>query len=438
MTLRVGIVGPERSVRLIQSVGDQFTDKITLIPSIYEQPDKIKEILAVGSSMVDVWLFSGIIPYLQSHGLIKKPSYYLHLDNSSLMAVMFQMVCNDAASIRAFSLDTISEEVLKETITELNLSTNCIQLFPDASYSLVEDIVQFHRKFYHDGHVNVCVTGIHAVYAKLSSEGLKVYRIQPTLSSIRQTLQIISQYAEKIDSSRSHIAVQIFQVNHSVHSSYPQGYSMQKMALKIHETVLQYTEHILGRLTSTTDNRYTVYSTKGAIEEHGAHLLEFVDRLYSLTHLPVHVGIGHGITSAAAEYNAYKALEYASRKDPEKAIALVDEGGSIQTSLFLSQNRISESSMLTTEDTKQLKLAGISVQTYYKVLALENSQTEKCVSSAILSKWLGTSTRNANRILKGLHQCSLAYIVGKEAKASQGRPRILYRLTPSTQLGPDQ
>lgn len=430
---KVGIVGPKDSVDLISDVARDFSDQMTTIPFDYETVDDIIDIVN-HEHEVDVWLFSGQVPYtIAKEQGIRKQAFFPQLTGSSLTKSLLEIGYRDQRRLKNISFDTIPEHDIHETFKELGLEIDNVHILSYEGYRSIDELVSFHERLFRQGEVDVCVTCVRSVYENLKRLGVPVYRITPTRMSIRQCLTLVNQQGKTLQFQRAQIAILLIQVQQGVQqdplSDETVSYSVHRQNLKLQEVVLNYTERISGTFVYQGNGRFIIISTRGSIEEsREVHPTSLLEDLFIITDSPTNIGVGYGTTAWQAEQNAQLALLHAKNYD-EYCVFQVDENGVIEGPLQREDSIEFEFKTETKELRNQLRKAGVSVKALSKVLAVQQKLGKDSITAVDIAKWLKMSTRNARRILYSLERIKLAEIVGEEAPTERGRPRKLYRIT---------
>lgn len=431
MKSRIGIVGPQDSVDLILEVAIEFNDRITKIPFVYSNSEETKEIVKTNSDKVDVWFFSGQAPFAIAKKYIHSQSgFYPSLTGFSLTKVLLDISYRDKKQLNRLSFDTIPTNEVLETFAELNLQTKFLKLFPYSGYKPREELIQYHYNLYKNNKVDCCITGIHSVYKKLQAMNVPSYRIIPTKKDIRDTLLIATQRSEIMQFQNSQISILILQIYEmsNLISENNASFDAHRLSLKLQEIVIEFSEAIQGSFIQQGFDKFIIFSTRGALEEQiNEEIVDLLEKIKMITNLPANIGIGYGITVLEAEQNAYIALNHAKQYE-KYSIMLADEKGKVKGPLQ-NKSKITFSRRINDPEViKKLKLAGVNVSTYTKVLAIQDRLRNGSISAYELAKWLSMTQRNARRILSDLEKQGLAIIVGEETPGSRGRPRRIFKV----------
>lgn len=432
MKTQLGIVGPQDSVNLISNVADEFSDRLIKKPFIYTRFEETKDIINEHKDEVDVWLFSGQAPFAIAQPFLEDQNgFFPHLNGSSLTKVLLDIAYKDQKKLSKLSFDTIPSDEVYETFTELELNTTELMLYPYTGYKPTEELVDYHYQLFKKGKVENCITCIHSVYESLKKINVPTYRIKPTKMVIRETILMACQKSEIIQFKNSQVSVlilQIYEMNKLIAEN-SASFDAHRLNLKIQEIIIDFAENILGSFMHQGNGKFIIFSTRGSLENHNNNnnISIFLEKITIITKLNANIGIGYGKTIFGAEQNAYLALNYAKQYQ-NNCIMLANESGIIEGPL---QDEKSFSYSYRSDDTlvtNKLKLSGVNISTYNKIISIQDKHGTGSISAYELAQWLGMTQRNARRILSDLKKHELAEVVGEEAPVTRGRPRKIYRV----------
>ncbi|TMV48732.1 hypothetical protein FE783_16920 [Paenibacillus mesophilus] len=427
MNITIGLVGPSDTVTLVQQVGREWETRLNLIPYVYDDVEDVADIIKGGKTGIDLWLFTGRIAF--EIGLPHVPeanALMIRSSGSALMKTLFGAVRAGGIPKR-FSIDTLTEAEVAETLNELQLHDSVPVVHPKSGYVPSTELIHFHESLFHSGEIDVCITHRGHVYEELLKLGISVYRIVPTVMSIRETLRLASQLGQTNHFRQSQIAALLLQVR-NVFKEHTSSYEMHRLNLKLQELLLQFTEHIAGTLIPTGSTTFSLFSTRGAIErntEFPPFLL--FEKIRLLTGGSVHFGIGYGLTAFGAEQNAVLALSRTEKRE-DGGLVIADETGAVEEMYPNQQSLAFHYHSDDLEVINRLKRVGVSAATFNKIVSVQARTGKRSVSAADLASWLDMTPRNANRLLAELERGGLARVVGEEAPAPKGRPRKLFRI----------
>ncbi|GAA0429380.1 hypothetical protein GCM10008983_02150 [Lentibacillus halophilus] len=432
MKVRAGIVGADNSVKRVSHLSES-EDGLIIIPLPYQHSQETVDIIRRYEHTVDIWVFTGIVPYLHAvnHGT-SRLSFYLKLDYSSLKQTMLEMSYHHKMPLENVSFDTITKDSVTSVYEELNLPTNQI-FIKELSHDVrgINDIIRFHENLYNNDDVNSCVTSIKSVYDSLTEKKIPVFRITPSKQTIKETLTSASLHFQTQQFKKSQIAIMYISLadDREYWSSQidVDSYDAYRLNLRIKKEILNYSESVSGIYYAVNMNQFIIFSTRESFQNPGKMGRPLLQTITDITHAMVFIGIGYGDTASHANHKAALALQYAEDHQAS-CIFLGDETNTVEGPLEKNQ---SISFSFHTDDPKvmeKLKKSGVSVSSYNKIISVQKQSKEQSVTASQLATWLNMTQRNARRILNGLLNEGLAEIAGEEVPTSKGRPRKIYRI----------
>ncbi|WP_240375869.1 hypothetical protein [Bacillus piscicola] len=404
---------------------------VTFVPLPYVNVEETTNIIKQNSHLVDVWVFTGVVPYVRAEETTDSSLlFYLPIDHSSVKAAMIKMSYIHHMNLERVSFDTIRMDVLNDIYLDLGLATD--QIF---SYEITDkvretaEIVDFHEGLYRKRQVDSCVTSIKSVYDRLKEKRIPVFRVMPSKQIINETIHTAYLSFQAKQFKQSQIAIMhINLAEFEVHTSdLKNSYDVYRLNLKIREQILNFSESIFGTYHLADVGKFLILSTRESFQTFGEMGHTLLRQITSLTKLNVYIGIGYGDTALSANNKAALALHYAENY-ARSCIFIGDELGSIEGPLDKAD---SISFSFRTDDQEmmdKLGKAGVSVASYNKILSVQDKTEGNSVTAAQLATWLNMTQRNARRILTGLMKEGLAEIIGEELPTSKGRPRKIFRI----------
>lgn len=432
MKIKLGIVGPEDSVKRIVEIAKEIDDKLIIFPFTYQDITEVKSIIKQNKETCDVWIFSGQAPYSMAveEGLYEL-AFFPSLNGSSLMKTLFYITYHDKRDLNNMSLDTISESDVKESFTELQVPMEGTKLFPYSGHIAAKTLIDFHYNLFKQNKTSFAVTCVNSVYNQLKALDVPVYRVTPTKLSIKQTVNESCKQKETNYFRQSQIATIIIQTYDS--EKIIQDNKLlthnHRLNLKLQELIIDFSETLLGSYIYLSDGRFIIFSTRGLIEKYkDSTITTLLDKASLITNIKTNMGIGYGKTATEAEKNAYTAFLHA-RDYEMNCSMLVDEFGNIEGPLkekeSITYNSRNENEVLE----EQLKKAGVNISTFNKIIYVQNNYCNHTISSTEIAELLHMSQRNARRILSSLEKVNLAKRVGKESPIQKGRPKNIYQVS---------
>ncbi|MBD2861458.1 helix-turn-helix domain-containing protein [Paenibacillus oceani] len=427
MKTHIGLVGPYDALQSVQEVAREFQDRIHLHPFVYNNFEELSNIVEANNDMTDIWVFTGITAFhMATNSSFSRGKLLIQSGGSSLMKQLFQ-ISRDNLNPERVSIDTLPDNDCRETFLEMGLSADELYTFPANGAMSMPDCVNFHLSLYTDKKVDACITHHIHVFNELCKQGIPSYRLLPTRMSIRQALHLACQQGETNFFRKSQIAVVIITVK-NMHDENPHYYESYQLKLKIEEHILHYAQQVSGTLITVDNHKFMITTARGAVEQsedHPPHLL--LNQIKLLTDSEVHCGIGYGTNGRNAVQHASLALYHAAKTQGNSAI-IVDERSTITSSPRNKENWAFSYRTENTELIERLKKEGVTISTYNKLVAMQDT-LGIALSASNVAESLNMTYRNANRILLGLERSGLVQVSGQEAPTSVGRPRKLYRIT---------
>jgi len=428
--IRLGIVGPLDSIELVQEVTLERPDILVPIPIVYQDASEVPDIVTRCSNDVDVWLFSGIVPYERALMVkINKPLFYIPHTGSSLWRALLQITYIEKLKFESMSFDTFSQQEIEETFTDIDLPVPVIYVNHQQGSVSASDATEYHYNLWKSGHTHIAVTCLFATYQNLKKMGVPVFRIWPTRSTIRTTLDITISAFEAQRFKGSQLAIQHIKIDgYDDLIRVGSSYGAKKIELRLYEILVGYAEKLKGSIVIRGDGQYTLYSTRGILEEFTENftIMPILDDVTRNVTAKVSGGIGFGATAYDAEENAYRALGLAKQRGKGLWMVVTDSReviGPLSSVTHLKYS-ISTDDVVLRKFADQLK---ISITTVNKLLAVINKLAKDAVSADDLAMYLAITPRSARRLLTSLVEQGFAQVVRTELLA-KGRPRKLYNV----------
>lgn len=428
--IRLAIVGPSDSIALIHEVVLERGDILAPLPIVYQDAAEVPQIMTQYDNDVDIWLFSGIVPYQRALPFkLTKPLFYIPHNGSSLWRTLLQITYFEKLNLNSISFDTFSQQEIEETFTDSNLPLPQIYVNHNKGIASACDTTKYHYELWKNGNTNIAVTCFCATYEKLKQMGVPAFRIWPTRSNIRTTLDIAISFFEAQRFKGGQLAIQhiaIDDYDDIVRAS--SSYGVKRIELRLYEILVDYAEKLKGSIVIRGDGQYTLYSTRGILEEFTEDftVMPILDDITRNVAAKVSGGMGFGSTAYAAEESAYKALGLAKQRGKGVWMVVTDNREAIGPLSSVTHLKYS----IRVDDGVLKQFAdrlSISMTTVNKLLAAINKLAKETITADDLAVYLAITPRSARRLLSTLVDQGLAEVAGEEMLA-KGRPRKLYRM----------
>ncbi|WP_153722020.1 helix-turn-helix domain-containing protein [Sporosarcina cascadiensis] len=429
MKIRLGIVGPKDSVDIMSEIAKEYED---IIPVCFEYKNSTEttEIVEKNQHIVDIWIFSGRTPYsLAKRSSSNQLFFYLKLNGSSLTKTLLNIVYKSKNDLISVSFDMLEEKDIAETYRALNISYKNCHLYEYVGVTPIKQIIAFHTTLYNEGKVSVCVTCLSDVYEALTSVGIPVYRVTPTLANIRTTFSTALQQWEALNFKQSQLTVMLISIDNinKIEKPHSFSYDLHRLNLELQSAILTFTESVSGSFLSIGTGNFIIFSTRGSLLNVGDQSVRLLDNLSLITDFPANIGIGYGDSALAAEENARLALLHAQNYNSNSAF-LVENTGMVNGPLNRAKSISFEFRNEDEDIGKRLKECGVSITSLNKIISVQRSLGKHAITASDIAEWLKMTERNARRLLNNLTNAGIAKIIGQEAPATRGRPRNIYQV----------
>jgi len=432
---KVGVIGPEDSVKRILAANQRFTPPLQLIPLIYEDIEQAPHLIKENLTHIDGWLFSGPAPYLKAVQQIKDLDnvVYCSFSGAGLYRCFLQIANIQKFVLDGLSIDIPENENLREAIEDLGIPLNESYINSYGADCNAERLVDFHLTLWKSGKTKAAISSLGAVYKALGALGVPVYRNTVTTASIREALQVLSERLTTAYFKSTQVGFQIIEIGNydQLIEKTNSPYELQFVELNIKKDLLGHAEKLSAYLLEKGHGVYELFSSRGTIELELPALRSVIRKISSDIDIQMHVGIGFGNTVASAHSNASRAILHAKKGSAEKIIIIQEDGIVVEVA-----DQSGELSYLDHSDDlcllNKLHEAKVSVRTYKRILATVNHRGWDSFTSSQLAEELSSSERNIRRIITGLCEVNLIESAGEGYTCARGRPSRLYRFSPET------
>ncbi|WP_248923912.1 hypothetical protein [Paenibacillus hamazuiensis] len=430
-SIRIAVIGPNDSLHAIRQESAAYQDVAWKFQP-YEDVRETVELIASQQQEADVILVSGEVPYqLVRSSRIEnsKPLLYIPHTGTALYRTLFEMNYHHAIRPLRISIDTLSEQDVREAFQEMELPFE--EVYMNTVYKEPDEWGRFHLDLWQAGKIDAAITTLSATMGFLQKNNVPVFRIRPTRSTIRSCIDNAIQVGMLKDAQKGQILIQLIQIdqfNNLVHYLGSE-YAAQQIQLELHKRLLDYARDIEGAFTALGRDSFFLVTT------HGAYKKYTEDRLINpipervLENLPVRisVGIGEGLTGIEAEMHAKIALKHAQDEGGDCAYFASLNGevsGPLDNEAAMTYNY-----QLVGDMVQIAQEAGISPKTLAKISHLLDKLERREISSMEIAQHFKITPRQARRILNQLENAGVAVKIGEEGHSASGRPRIIYRIS---------
>ncbi|GIN84279.1 transcriptional regulator [Heyndrickxia sporothermodurans] len=429
MKVKVVAIGPKDVIDLVFKVRKEYRD-VTMIPAPYNHEKETLEIVKQYANEADMYLFAGTIPYqiAKKHHITDKPMIYLPLTGTALYRTLFKIITetklNPINVPFSFSMDTLEEKEVEESIEELEIHPKKIFFCSDQS---ADELVNFHYQLWSSNKIDVAITCIKSVYEALKNLGVLVYRVIPTKSTIRSSLQNVQLEGKALHNSNTQIAIGMLHFNNAFDSNNSEYKAMRKKTA-LENLLIDFGEEAQAIFNWSNRDEVRFVTTRGAIERvtRKYKKIPILNEIAMKIDIEASLGIGFGHTANEAEINAREALIKAQMK--KQRCFVVDVEGTVCGPIGKDKHL---QYSLRSDDPFRMNLAkkvGLSIATINKLFSFCEKFGTKNITAIDLANGLDLTIRSARRILNTLEGKKLAFVIGEEQPIQRGRPRHLYEI----------
>lgn len=430
--MKLGIVGHPRMINIITQLirkhyGSYDVEAIPFIST--ESSETVADYIKENEYIYDGLLFTGKIPYdlINSKIISRKPWAYVNLDSSQLLKVLLKAILKYGYDIKRISIDSFSKEEVYDIYEQLELgdSGRDIQISDKKSFSpsFLLELEKFHRENFVNNKVSFCITGISRVYESLVKENVPCVILDPTLSSVKEALDILK-LKMKIQRTQNDNIVVV-----SVERDLPNEYALVKEneyqlaldSMKISESIYLFAQRIQAAVVEQEMGRYLLFTTKNLFEIETDRLQKFslLDSHNTQRFGTLSIGIGYGETTREAKYNASLGLLKAKKGGGNQAYKVQHNSyiGPINPNVENSSNNIDGVFQTIAFE------SGISINSILKIQLIMDQEKRDSFTSVELAELYGVSLRSMNRMIEKLINAGYVKIVGRRILSTAGRPR---------------
>lgn len=425
----IGIIGPSDSIALVIEVASEMENLGSLVTRSYSRPEASLELTREIESLCDVILFTGRLPYAMafkdSQSWHPKLQFIPHT-GTDLYRTLARILRENNGIMPRTSIDTIDANWVAETFGEIGLPVpEHLMPFSEIPEGVVptrEDVLAFHVSQWEAGTVDACLTCLGVVYNDLQELGIPSWRIEHTRPSLRRSLEHASMAAELAQSRSTHMALALVRLPTVINTDVVDPYLAQIKHLRIQEMAVQMSQQMRGQLVRTLDTEFLITTSRGMVDETMSRLRTGQRSAIDVPGLPegTRVGFGVGLTAAAADENARRAVELSERIGSTHAI-LTD--GEVISSGGDSTLRMREVQPAVRAIAESLGLGPLS---FTRLLSALRRLDLNTLTARQLADVYGIEARSARRLLGALLKAGFASETGREVSAAAGRPQSVF------------
>ncbi|KLU67558.1 hypothetical protein DEAC_c07720 [Desulfosporosinus acididurans] len=423
-------MGADDTVKIIKSVTDEYSDLECRFFEYWNEKDLIEN-LRPHVDDVDIWLFSGQVPYsiAKLWGGILKPMFYIPHTGASLYRTLLHIVYEQDLTMEQLSFDTFQPSELEKTFSEAQIEAKPIFLKYYQGEISADELSEYHYRLWKSGQTKAAVTCLRTAHLELQRLGVPVFRVLPTRLGVKEIIELILRTNETLHFKDAQIAVQMVEVDSFARLAKDTFSTdeLHRLEIKITEKLLEYAKKVHGSLKAAGPGRYVIFTTRGLLQEITSNftVVPELEGSSQTAHDNQTCGIGIGKTAYEAEINAGKALLHAKEYGQGTWMILLDDKTIVGPLGKQAQITYSYASEELAQLSEKTSLSGTTINKIKAILR----KTQKCeISAHELARYMQIMPRSARRILMELEDKGFAQVIGEESPYPRGRPRKIYRI----------
>ncbi len=433
--MKIGVIGPRTTVRVIEDVVKKQLFDIQLVCRISEfyeaTPRIVKELQQMPE--VEAILFTGPTNYghAKNHVQPTIPWGYLPHNRSSLQESFLKAITMFNNDLKAISVDRYDTNLLEEVLSDIGVTDFSI-IGADGDYEqekFEKNLFEFHKKNYLDGNATICLTSMEHILEPLIEAGIPCIRIYPSKESVTEQIYHLRMMSLSRSANKGLFATIVVNFDYIFDDEediFAREWEKMKYQNEFREMIYTIARQLDGAVFADGLDRFYITTNRNMLlnvflkTSMHHNLLAFGRRSHRQK---IWIGMGIGTTMLEAKSRATMAYN-CSKADTVGSSYLADDA-QITKALNIDSSHIEKSSE--TDLLYLSKKLHISSETLLK-LANTLETIGDIITSESLSFHMGLTTRSINRLVLCLEDEGLATVVGKKS-LGKGRPARLLKIT---------
>lgn len=427
--MTIGVVGPAESVAKILSVAEEFPNT-KCIPFIYETVTELPALIEQGRPVVDQWLFSGMMNHMYAlqHNLVtEEQASFPYLHGSSFFGKLLEIQAKEGKIIRSVSIDYITAAEVEKVISFYDLDHLHFEAVPSSSYRDGKQLSSLHEKLYKEQKIEVAITAMKEVYDRLIESNVPVYRLTPSYIAIKLSIELVIKKAQSKRYESLQIAVigcQVLNANENIENSI---FDWKHQDLNVKKHLLTLTQKLNGSFVELADGLYSIYTTKGEIDEQiESSLLTDIETFKLNEQLDIGFTIGYGQTVLEAEQHVRHGLNQLKAND-EPYLLIVKTKKDITQKVESDYTNMLNTTELHATLQERFELTDSNARDVLRLAFYCQRYNKQDFTADDVAQWFTNTKRNARRILSELQLAGIIEVYDKIQTSLRGRPTNMYR-----------
>lgn len=431
MFVTIGVVGPAESVGKILTVAEEFPNT-RCIPFIYETVSEMPTLIEQGRPIVDQWLFSGIMNHMYAlqHDLVKaEQASFPYLHGSSFFGKLLEIQANEGRIIQSVSIDYITAEEVQKALSFYDLNHLNFHTIPSSCNGDGIQIARLHEELYKDRKIEVAITAVKEVYDRLKESNVPVYRLTPSYIAIKLSIEMLIKKTQSKHFENAQMAVIGCQVLNASEYIEKSLFDWKHQDLVIKKHLLELTQKLNGSFVEIADGLYSIYTTKGEIDEEvESSLLTTIETFKLNQQLDIGFTIGYGQTVLEAEQHVRHGLNQL-KADVEPHLLIVKTKNDITQKVRSDYANTLNTTELRTILQERFQMTDSNARDVLRLAFYCQRYKKQEFTADDVAQWFSNTKRNARRILLELQQAGIIEIYDKTQTTPRGRPSNVYRFS---------
>lgn len=426
--MKIGIIGPEKSVNMVLSVIGEYFPGIEYRVFLSEKVESVGEVIEAAINKTDGLLFTGcaLLGEAEKKFRISKPHEAITRNDSSLIKAFWE-IREDNRPMERISVDIVDEDLVHMVSEEFGLPVKEVYSMPYDPERTEKEYIDRHLELWNEGKVDVILSALRLAYDEFLEKGLPVYRLNMTTPLIILALKNLIGKIRTSEITANQIAILLIQIK-NMKSNVTAQYDNLIKRNRVEKELINYLREVQGSMFQVGPDKYMIFGTRRTLadeESMDGYINTMMD--FDMDKIVIHTGLGFGHTGWNAEYNATTALELA-QKSSTAAFFIVDENSNVRGPIRDSQE---QSYVLQVSDRRMNELAqriGISSTYLSKILSIMAKHQVSTFSSDTMGQYLGVTERSARRILDKFLDADCARVVTNSVAKGVGRPKKIVEI----------
>lgn len=364
-------------------------------------------------------------------GELPVPATYVPIGTAELGSGLFQAFRGNNPDLQRASIDTLSEETVRECYTELNISSDDIEVLPYQGPESRAEYLDFHRSHFKKGVTSIAFTTMRSIERELRAVGIPVIRLWPSKHTLRkavQTAALLGDGGRYEDSQLALVAVSSLSSRSAEHRGIS-DYGEQELRLRLHQFLLTQAREIGALVQPSDEGSFLLFTTVGNLKRitDGLRSAPFLAAAAGTLGIPLKVGIGLGETAVDAHRNALNAMDLPAG-DGTSSASIVGPDSQRRS---LTDDKSAGEPIALSESSRK------TFASLHRVVELSGTEigAPLIIDAEELSELLEVSSHSARRTLRSFLDEGLAWPMPTVPSPHAGRPRRRYRLVTEKLLG---